>query len=83
MITKAIITKVPGQDNTNQFYVNVPFFNTAGNTIEESIPAYVCTQMDNQTTRDFYSVDDVVYIGFEDNEYSTAVILGKLYKVDN
>ena len=73
MIAKGIILEI-NRDNTCK--VHVPLFDTAGISLKSIITA---TFAITPGLYNSYSVDDVVYIGFENNEIDNAVVLGKLY----
>lgn len=72
MITKALIMS----RFENKFMVRIPLFESSGNLHEVIIPATLCYTPGNL---DAYKDGDVVYVGFENNEISNPVILGKLY----
>lgn len=94
MITKGKIIKTPSKYYTNKdgqtmfdnkFVVDLPIFNSSGinkdNSMSASqVNATLCYQPGNL---DSYRVGDVVYVTFEDNDYSRAVIIGKLYLGDD
>lgn len=73
ILTKAFITELPGEDS-NLFKVRVPLMedNTEGDAIFDatclSIPGIYNT----------LQVGDCVYVDFEDDEITNAVIMGKL-----
>lgn len=76
MITKAIIKQLNTQDN-NHCLVFIPLLKKANDdeknvTLEATFTTI--SGLDN-----IYKVNDVVYIGFEDDEYNHPVILGKLH----
>ena len=77
ILTKAFITELPGSDS-NLFKVRVPLMedNTEGEAIFEatclSIPGLYNT----------LNVGDCVYVDFEDDEITNAVIMGKLMTED-
>ena len=81
MVTKGIIESLP-EVGSNRFLVRIPLFESAGightddrlNT--SNFEATLCYQPGNFKG---YNVGDVVYIGFEADNISYPVILGKLY----
>lgn len=76
MITKAIVKSTPGV-NSNKYRVYIPLLRNANDEeIDATFDAALCF-----TNGLFYSVsvDDVVYVAFEDNYYEKPVIIGKLY----
>lgn len=76
MITKAIVKAVPGTDN-NKYTVYIPLFRNANDSeVDATFDATLCF-----FNGVFYSIsiDDVVYVAFEDNYYEKPVIIGKLY----
>jgi len=73
MITKAIILgKQPGD---NKYSVRIPLFETSSSPEQYVAKATACI---SDGVINPYSIGDVVYVGFESNEYDQAVILGKL-----
>lgn len=81
MITKGIILETP-EPNTNKYKVKIPVFQTTGLNLKGTsldasvVDALLCYEPGNFQG---YNVGDVVFLGFEENETSRAVILGKLY----
>lgn len=76
MITKALIKKTADLKD-NHFLIYIPLLRKA-NAPEES--AYLsATAIVFPGAENMYNVDDVVYVGFEDNLADKPVILGKLY----
>lgn len=73
MITKGIITELPKSNNL--FKVWVPIFgkDLDNKVILDTNLAY------NTSDISAYNIDDVVYVGFEDNYYSKPVILGRMF----
>lgn len=73
MITKAIITELP--NNNNLFKVWIPVFdkNLDNKYISEAVLCY------NTSDLSAYNLNDVVYVGFEDNYLSKPIILGRLF----
>ena len=78
LLTKAFITKLPDK-GSNIYQVRVPLMedNTQGEAI------YNATCCASPGTFNAYQVGDCVYIDFEDEEITTAVIMGKLVKSEN
>lgn len=72
MIAKAQIKEIIGK----KFLVRVPLFESAGNPQEVTLLATLCYQPGNLES---YKVGDVVFVAFENGEFSNAVIIGKLY----
>lgn len=73
MITKGIILNI-NSDNTCE--VHVPLFDTAGIPDRSIVTA---TFAITPGIYNSYAPNDVVYVGFENNEVSAAFIIGKLY----
>lgn len=76
MITKAIIKKLCSLED-NHFSVYIPLLRKANSGMEDAIlSATLCNipGIDNSL-----KVGDVVYVGFEDDQYDKPIILGKLY----
>lgn len=73
LLTKAFISKLP-DEGSNIYQVRVPLMedNTQGEAI------YDATCCASPGTYNAYQVDDCVYVDFEDDEITTAVIMGKL-----
>lgn len=74
MLTKGIILSIDLQENT--CLVRIPIFETAGNFYKNESTAIVCIP---PGIYNGLKVDDVVIIGFEDNNSGKPIILGKLY----
>lgn len=78
MITKGIIEKITKSANDGIIFdVRIPLLETANETGEFLLKAHLCYQPGNL---EGYSINDVVYIGFENDSLNKPVILGKLYK---
>lgn len=73
MITKGIITELPTTNNL--FKVWIPVFDKNLNNKFISEATLCC----NSLGLEGYNINDVVFIGFEDNYLSKPIILGKLY----
>lgn len=76
MITKAIIKKLNSLED-NHFIVYIPLLKKANSPVgSATLPAtLICIPgVDNSL-----KVGDVVYVGFENDNYDRPVILGKLY----
>lgn len=78
LLTKAFITKLP-DEGFNIYQVRVPLMED--NTQREAI--YNATCCASPGTFNAYQVGDCVYVDFEDEEITTAVIMGKLVKSEN
>ena len=81
MITKAIVlNKI---DNTNKYLVRIPIFESFVNTTDMGNVAnaslFEATYSYQPGNTDGIMPNDVVYVGFENNDYNNVVILGKLY----
>jgi hypothetical protein len=74
MLTKGIILSVDLQENT--CLVRIPIFETAGNIYKNEATAIICIP---PGIYNGLKADDVVIIGFEDNNSGKPIILGKLY----
>lgn len=81
MITKGII--IDRIEDSNKYLVRIPIFETFTNSSDTQnltnaalFEATLCYQPGNY---DGLRKDDIVYIGFENNEYDNAIILGKLF----
>ena len=76
MITKAIIKRLYTTDD-NHYIIYVPLFRKANlDASDATLPATaLCISGIENTLK----VGDVVYIGFEENNFSRPVILSKLY----
>lgn len=74
MITKGIIQTI--DSTTNAYNVRVPIFEGAGNKHAVVLTA---TAAINPGHFAGYQQNDVVFIGFENNDINSPVILGKLY----
>ena len=84
MITKAIVlNKIEG---TNKYLVRVPIFETFTNTSDfnnlTNAALFEATYAYQPGNTDGLVPNDVVYIGFENNDYDKVVIIGKLYLGD-
>lgn len=77
MITKAFITKVPDKDR-NKFSVRIPLLEETGNKLSIN-HEYLATLSNTPGNTRGYKVGDAVFIGFEDNSFSSPVILGQLF----
>lgn len=78
MILTGQITKI--LPNSNVIEVDIPAFRNAGSSIPVRINCNVCY---NAGYAPQYAIDDFVYIGFVQNDYSDPIILGKIYKGNN
>lgn len=76
MITKAIIKRLNTLED-NHFIVYIPFFQKANDA--ESAATMPATLIYIPGIINTLHVDDVVYVGFEDNSSNKPIILGKLY----
>ena len=82
LVTKAIIKKLPAPGN-NIYRVRIPIFEQAGvKPAETNDSTYDATLCYIPGTAHSLEVEDVVYVTFEDNEYSNVVIIGKLFLND-
>ena len=72
MITKGQIKQKIG----NKYAVRIPLFESAGNPQEVILTATLCYDPGNLEA---YKEGDIVFVGFENNQISSPVILGKLY----
>lgn len=76
MITKATIKKLNTNEN-NHCLVFIPFLKKANDMTDDATLEATFTSISG--IENTYKVGDVVYVEFEDNEYSRPVIVGKLY----
>lgn len=76
MITKATIKKLNTNEN-NHCLVFIPFLKKANDMTDDA--TLEATFISISGIENTYKVGDVVYVEFEDNEYSRPVIIGKLY----
>ena len=82
MITKGEILALPNSKTNNKFIVKIYIFNTAG------IPEYIRLNASKQEATlcypsglyNNYKVGDKVVVGFENNQMSSPIILGKFYE---
>ena len=84
MITKAIVlNKI---NNSNKYLVRVPIFETFTNTSSSdnltNAAIFEATYAYQPGNTDGIVPNDVVYVGFENNDLNEVVILGKLYLGD-
>lgn len=77
ILTKAYITELPAEDS-NIFKVRVPMMED--NTEGEAIFDATCVQIAG--IYNTYNIGDCVYVSFEGDEITNAVILGKLMSAD-
>lgn len=82
MITKAIIkSKVL---DSNKYYIRVPYFEQANINNSSSLSSYFeATVAQIPGIVNAYSVDDVVFVAFEDHHADKPVIIGKLSLQDD
>lgn len=80
MITRGYITKKLNVDSS-KVTVRLPIFETANNNEANVHNPFEVETSIMMTPGNFlgYNVGDVVIIGFEDNDYSKPIILGKLF----
>ena len=81
MITKAIVlNKI---NNSNKYLVRIPIFETFTNTSSSdnltNAAIFEATYAYQPGNTDGIVPNDVVYVGFENNDLNEVVILGKLY----
>lgn len=74
MITKAIIKALP-EIGSNIFKVRIPYLEDNTHTEVVLNATYCCVP----GIYDGFSVGDVVFVGYEDDQLEKPVILGKLY----
>lgn len=72
MLTKGKITEV----RETTLMVRLPVFESAGNNNPQIVECTVCYNPGNLNG---YKIDDVVWVGFENNQIHKPVVLGKLY----
>ena len=77
MVTKGIITAIPIGEEENKYLVRLPFFEDA--TQDSADIVYECTLSEPSGIIQGYSVGDIVYCTFEDNNLGRPVIIGKLF----
>lgn len=77
MITKALIKRTT-LSNDNHFLVYIPLLRKANAPEESAIVS--ATAIVFPGAENVYNVNDVVYVGFEDDLADRPIILGKLYK---
>ena len=77
MITKGIIKSIPSTLEDNKYEVRLPFFEDAIENADEII--YEATLSQAPGIIQGYSIGDIVYCAFEDNNNGRPVIIGKLY----
>lgn len=75
MFTKAII--LGKEPNTNKYSVRIPLLETAASPNEYVSEAVLCAE---DGVKNPYSIGDVVYVNFENDEIGKPVIVGKLSK---
>lgn len=76
MLTKAIIRRL-NTDKDNHFRVYIPLLRKANNTEEDA--TLDATLIYIRGLENTFKVGDIVFIDFENNQYSNPVILGLLY----
>lgn len=76
MITKAIIKRL-NTDNDNHFRVYIPLLRKANNTEDDA--TLDATLIYIRGLENTFKVGDIVFVDFENNQYSSPVILGLLY----
>lgn len=78
MLTKGFITSLPEPGN-NIYKVRLPIFEQAGITKNRvTTSEFSATLSHDPGNLNAYRVGDCVYVAFEDNDYSNAVIIGLL-----
>lgn len=77
MVTKGIITAIPVSEDESKYLVRLPFFEDATQDSDEII--YEATLSEPSGVIQGYSVGDIVYCTFEDNDAGRPVIIGKLF----
>lgn len=80
MITKAVIKNIPSE-NSGIYRVYIPYYRKANDS--ESDATYDATRCIIDGFYDDLNVGDVVYVGFEDNQFDHPIILGKLFTNGN
>lgn len=81
MITKGTILALPNSKTENKFLVEIDIFKTAGLPEDSNLNAskQKATLCYPSGIVNNYKVGDVVIVGFENNQMSSPVILGKFY----
>lgn len=74
MITIGIIVNIKYEEA--KAIVRLPVFEVPGSTNKQTVEASICYTPGNLNG---YKKDDVVYVGFENNQIEKPIILGKLY----
>ena len=89
MITKGIIVQLP-EPGDNIYKVRVPIFeqptnSEANKTQQDNLGSTIlnATSCVASGLSSGYKINDIVFIGFENNKYQKAIILGKLYLADS
>lgn len=82
MITKGYI--ISKATNPTKFTVRLPIFETANSNEANIYKPFTLDASLLMTPGNYmgYNIGDCVFIGFEDNDYSKPVILGKLFTGD-
>lgn len=79
MLTKGIIKRLNTLED-NHFSVYIPFLRKA--SMDESDATFEATAIYTAGIKNNYSVNDVVYLNFEDGSWDKPVIVGKLLKTE-
>lgn len=79
MITRAIIEE---KINEYEYRVRIPIFDRAANTSLSTATKDLCIAVASLPKGVYNSLqkDDVVFVGFENNEVDSPIILGQLYR---